>query len=126
MTDQYLVDYEEIMDMLSELGDTPFPAVGARVFDSARPAADAVEKTFTASDQFEQSTPVGAVVVLSDGAYQKTACNRWRCLQPGPANYPMALDLVAVLLRSDPRGIVIVAPAATDNRLTTQQKRGTI
>ena len=29
MADQYLVDHEEIMDMLSELGGTPFPAVGA-------------------------------------------------------------------------------------------------
>lgn len=125
MTEQYLVDYEEIMDMLSELGDTPFPAVGARVFDNARPAADAVEKTFTTSAQFEQSTPV-AVVVLSDGAYQKTACNRWRCLQHGRTLYLTTLDLVAVLLRSDPRGIVIVAPAATDNLLTTQQKRVTI
>lgn len=115
MTDQYLVDYEEIMDMLFELGDTPFPAVGARVFDSARPAADPVEKTFTTSGQFEQSTPVA---VLSDNSYQKTACNRWRLLQPGQSGrtrYLMTLDLVAVLLRSDQRGLVIVAPAATDD-----------
>lgn len=114
MTDQYLVDYDEIMQMLFELGDTPFPAVEAEVLNTSRPAADPVEKTFTTSDQFEQSTLVGAVVVLSDGAYQKTASNRWRYPQPGRTRYPTTLDLVAVLLRSDPRGLVIVSPAATD------------
>ena len=114
MTEQYLVDYEEIIDMLSELGNTPFPAVGAEVLNTSRPAADPVEKTFTTSDQFEQSTPVGAVVVLSDDAYQKTARNRWRYLQPTSTRYLTTLDLIAVLLHSDPRGLVIVAPAATD------------
>ena len=116
MSDQYLVDYEEIMDMMFESPHTAFPAVEAEVLNTSHhgvePASE--QKHFTTSAQFEQSTPVGAVVVLSDNSYQKTACNRWRLLQPGQSGrtrYLMTLDLVAVLLRSGQRAIVIVLPA---------------
>ena len=125
-SDQYLVDYEEIMDMVSELRDTPFPAVEAEVLNTSRPGVEPTseQNRFTTSAQFEQSTPVGAVVVLSDGAYQKTARNRWRCLRPGrrTALYLMTLDLIAVLLRSGRRDIVIVPPLPQPNDLTLTNK----
>ena len=121
MTDQYSVDYDGIIDMLSELGDTPFPAVGAGVLNTSRPAADPAGKAFTAPTSSnraplsELSPTSSNRAPLSDGAYQKTASNRWRWLQPGRALYLTTLDLVAVLLRSDPRGLVIVPTAATDS-----------
>lgn len=112
-TDQYLVDYEEIMDRMIELADTVFPAVEAEVLNTPRLASE--QKDFTTSHQLEHSTPVGTVVVLSDNSYQKTARNRWQCLRPGQRDlHLMTLDLVAVLLRSGRRGIVIVLPATTE------------
>lgn len=111
--DQYPVDYEEIMDMMSELETTAFPDVEADVFDSSRPAAEPVKKSFTTSVKFEQLTPVGAVVVMSDNAYQKTANSRWRSLRNSTC-YLTTLDLIAVLLRSTECDLVIVVPATAD------------
>lgn len=116
ITDQYLVDYDEIKDRMIELANTAFPPVEAHVFDSARPGDDPDRKSFTTSAQFSALAAVGAVVVLPQDAYHRIGANRWRCLRPGQhcTWYLMTQDLVAVLLRSNPRGIVIVLPATTD------------
>lgn len=93
------------------------PAVGAEVLNTSRPGVEPARKTFTTSAQFEQSTPVGAVVVMSDNSYQKTDCNRWRYLQPGQSGrtrYLTTLDLIAIVLRSGRRDLVIVLPATTN------------